>query len=266
MRHIALVALSLTTLGLAACGGGPDRRERVESYLRDANRVQAGWADSFEQANEAYLAFSRSELDGSRAVEALDEAERDIRAARDALARLRPPADARPLHDKLIRLFEMNIDFADQTSLLAAYVPAAERALGPLDRANRRLQDDLAEADDAGAQAGALDRFSARLRRVLARLDRLEVPAVLRVSHSDQVRALTRTRTYSGRLRQALVDQDAERVAELLELFRGQPSAGGARRKLARRAIARYNRRYQALNDAYIEVRREEGRLDKAFA
>jgi hypothetical protein len=267
MRPGAIVALSLTALGLASCGGGPDARERVEDYLRDANRVQAGWADSFKKANDAYVAFSRSELDGNRAVVALDAAERDIRAAHDALGRLRPPADARPLHDKLLRLFEMNIDFADQTALLAAYVPASERALAPLDRTNRRLQRDLGEAEDAEAQARALERFSARLRRILARLGRLDVPQVLRVSHQDQVRALTRTRSYSSRLRQALIDQDAERVAQLLELFREAPSGSQAsRRKLARRAIARYNRRYRSLNDAYIEVRREEARLDKAFA
>lgn len=267
MRSRAIVALSLMALGVAACGGGPDARERVEAYLLDANRVQAGWADSFKKANDAYIAFSRSELDGSRAVAALDAAERDIRAAREALGRLRPPSDARPLHDKLLRLFEMNIDFADQTALLAGYVPASERTLAPLDRTNERLQRDLDGADDADEQARALERFSGRLRRIVARLERLEVPKVLRVSHEDQVRALSRTRSYASRLRQALIDQDAERVAELLELFREQPSgAEASRRKLARRAIARYNRRYQALNDAYIEVRREEGRLDKAFA
>ena len=172
MRPGAIVALSLTTLGFAACGGGPDARERVEDYLRDANRVQAGWADSFKQANDAYIAFSRSELDGNRAVVALDAAERDIRAAREALGRLRPPADARPLHDKLLRLFEMNIDFADQSALLAGYVPASERALAPLDGANQRLQRDLDAAEDAGAQARALERFSARLRRIRAGLGR----------------------------------------------------------------------------------------------
>jgi hypothetical protein len=267
MRRGAIVVISTFTLGLAACGGGPDARERVEAYLLDANRVQAGWADSFKRANDAYIAFSRSELAGNRAVVALDAAERDIRAARAALGRLRPPEDARPLHDKLLRLFEMNIDFADQTALLAAYVPASERALAPLDRTNARLQRDLDGADDADAQARALERFSARLRRILAGMGRLEVPKVLRVSHQDQVRALARTRSYSSRLRRALLDKDAERVARLLELFREQPSgAQASRRKLARRAIARYSRRYQSLNDAYIEVRREEARLGKAFA
>jgi hypothetical protein len=267
MRRGAIVALSACTLGLAACGGGDDSRERVEDYLREANRVQAGWADSFKRANDAYIAFSRSELSGNRAVEALDAAERDIRAARTALGELKPPEDARPLHDKLLRLFEMNIDFADQTALLAAYVPASERTLAPLDSTNRRLQRDLDAAEDAGAQARALERFSARLRRIVDGLRGLDAPKVLRVSHQDQVRALSRTRSYSSRLRQALIDQDAERVARLLELFREQPSgAEASRRALARRAIARYNRRYESLNDAYIEVRREEARLGKAFA
>ena len=39
----------------------------------------------------------------------------------------------------------------------------------------------------------------------------------------------------------------------------------GRRKRLARKAIAQYNRRYEQLNEAYIDVRREEGRLDRAF-
>lgn len=260
------MATLLSTVLVGACGGGPDRREQVDQYLRDANRVQAGWSGSFKRANEAYLAFSRSELSGDEAVTALDAAEADIRAARVALGRLQPPDDAKPLHTKLLQLFDMNIDFADQTAQLAAYVPAAEQALVPLDRVNRGLQRDLRSADDAHAQARALQRFSGRLGAILRDLRAVHAPTVLRVSHGDQVRALSRTRSYSGQLRDALVDADAKRVARLLELFRERRTTSAARKRLARKAIAQYNRRYEQLNEAYIDVRREEGRLDRAFA
>jgi hypothetical protein len=266
MRSVWIMVAGCLVLGVAACGGGPDRRERVAGYLDDANRVQARWAGSFKSANDAYVAFSRSELTDTDAVERLARAERDIRAARAEIGELEPPADARALHDKLIRVFEMNIDFADQTARLAEYVPAAESALAPLDGINRRLQRDLRRAGDATVQARALAGFSHRLGRILRDLRDLQVPAVLRVSHGDQVRALARTRSYSGRLRAALIDRDAQLVARLLKEFRRRPGASKPRRRLARQAIARYNRRYQSLNDAYVEVRREEARLDKAFA
>ena len=253
-------------LSVAACGGGPDPRERVAGYLDDANAVQARWAGSFKSANEAYLAFSRSELTDTDAVQRLERAERDIRAARAELGELEPPSDARALHGKLVRVFDMNIDFADQTTHLAEYVPAAESALAPLDGINRRLQRDLRRAADAGVQARALAGFSSRLGRILGDLRALHVPTVLRVSHGDQLRALARTRSYAGRLRAALLDRDAQQVARLLKEFRRRPGSSKPRRKLARQAIARYNRRYQSLNDAYVEVRREEARLDKAFA
>ena len=185
-----------------------------------------------------------------------------------ALGELRPPEDARPLHGKLLRLFDMNIDFADQTALLAGYVPASERALAPLDRTNRaaparprrgartparRRRRSSASRRGCGGSSPAC--ASSRCRRCCASRTR------------TRSARCSRTRSYSTRLRRALIDQDAERVARLLELFREQPSgAEASRRSLARRAIARYNRRYESLNDAYIEVRREEARLDKAFA
>jgi hypothetical protein len=267
MRRVAIMAATLVPLTLAACGGGgPDRRERVEDYMRSANGIQAHWKGSFERANEAYQAFARSELKDDEAVAALQRAERGIRTARDELAGLRPPADARRLHDKLVALFDMNLGFADQTTRLAAYVPAATRTLAPLDRANRRLQRELRDAKTPGGQARALERFSERLTRILRGLRGLEVPTVLRVSHGDQIRALERTRSYTGRLRKALLARDAKAVARLLQRFRRRPAASGSRKRLARKAIAAYNRRYQRLNDRYSDVRREEARLDQAFA
>ena len=59
---------------------------------------------SFKRANEAYLAFSRSELSRRRGAVALTAEAGDIRAARVALGRFQPPDDAKPLHTKLLEL------------------------------------------------------------------------------------------------------------------------------------------------------------------
>jgi hypothetical protein len=84
----------------------------------------------------------------------------DIRAARARLAELRPPQDARRLHSKLVRLFELNIDFARETALLASYLGGAEAALTRLGRYEEELRAELADADESGAHAQALRRAS----------------------------------------------------------------------------------------------------------
>ena len=83
----------------------------------------------FKRANESYLAYARGELEPDAAAQDAAEAERSIRGARDALTVLDPPADARPLHDGLVRYLQMNVEIARETTRLASYVPAAERAL-----------------------------------------------------------------------------------------------------------------------------------------
>ena len=101
----------------------------------------------------------------------------DIRAARARLAELRPPQDARRLHSKLMRLFELNIDFARETALLASYLGGAEAALTRLGR-YEELRAELADADESGAHAKALRRFRDRLALTHSRLRALDAPRV----------------------------------------------------------------------------------------
>ena len=73
---------------------------------------------------------------------------------------------------------------------------------------------------------------------------------MLKPTHGDQVRRLDAHALLAERLRRALIDPDAEEVARLLKLFRERrrarrpPQAG-------REGDPRYNRRYEALNEAY---------------
>ena len=262
----AVVLLLAAAAGLGACGGGDDGpRERVEDYVRDANTVARRFAGEFEQANAAYVAYSRGELRPARARTDLTAAAAAIRTARGDVADLDPPPDAQSLHEKYLRYLDMNVGFAEQTLRLAVYTPGAARALQPLDRVNRRLDRQLSAATEPGEQADALRRFTRSLDGMLADLRGLAVPAVLRPTHEDQIRRLSSTRSLARRLRAALIDQDARRVARLLKRFRAGAGDRTGSRKLAAKAIRAYERRYKALSNAYADVQREQSRLDREF-
>ena len=257
-------AALLLIVCLAGCGDSErdDARDRVDAYVKSEQEVMQRAQPEFQRANETYDAYAGGELEPEAAAADAAAAERAIRDARDGLTVLDPPADAQPLHDGLVRYLQLNVDVAHETTLLASYLPAAERALRPLGRANRRLQSRLAHAEESAAQADALERYSADVGATLHELRRLEPPAVLEPAHGDQVRRLTGTRSLAGRLRRALLDQDAERVARLLKQFRRTASERRSRGLLADQALARYIRRLHELNDAYADVQREQVALD----
>jgi hypothetical protein len=157
----------------------------------------------------------------------------------------------------------MNVDIARETTRLVRYVPAAGRALAPLDRANRQLQKRLAGAADSEAQALVLSRFVATLASIGADVRRLKPPAVLESANDEQLRRLEATRRLADRLRRALRAQGAEQVAVLLGRFRSTTPEGGARRRLANQAVARYSERLKRLGAAYQDVRSEQIRLGR---
>lgn len=263
MRLIALVGVALAA-ALAGCGGD-DRRDALDVYVAKANSIQRQSAKDLRQANETYVAFSRSKIKGDEAVGRLETARDNIEKAEDRLAELKPPDVARRLHVRLLRVYSLNADFAGQTALLARYLQAAERALAPLDTANRRLRRGL-RSRDSDDQARALGGFVKALDRTLRSLRAQEVPLVLVPTHGDQVRRLADTRRVSDLLRSALEDQDAERVASLLKRFRNLSTARKPRTALARQAIRQYDRRYKQLNEAYAEVTREQRRLQEELS
>jgi hypothetical protein len=251
---------------LAGCGSSEDPgRAPFERYVTSVNAIQQGYAGEFKAANKAYIAYSRSELDGPAAMAALTKAEIEIRGARDRMAALVPPADERELHRRYMAYMDANVAFAEENATLVDYLQGSARATAPLDHANTRLRRDLRHAKTPARQEAALQRFAATLRGALASLRALDAPAVLRVTHGDQIRRLSRTRSLALQLRDAIEARDAHRVAVLLVRFRKSASSRG-RTKLAAAAIKRYTTRYAGLSSAYTQIRREEIRLRRRFS
>jgi hypothetical protein len=264
MRRAPAVLLAGLTLLAPGCDSEPDARDRVADYIRAANVVQARWEASLKTANTAYADFAAGRLKGQDAAARLGRADGDLRAERDALTKITPPAEARPLHAKLLRVFDANLELSGETAKLAAYGPRAEQALSPLPAANRRLRRGLASAaGNAGAQGRVLGAFKRALDRVVTSLRRLAVPEVLRVTHGDRIRALARTASLSGKLRDALQVADAVRIADLLDRLDRPPPQAAERQALARAAVKEYNRRYGMITEAFQDARREEAALDR---
>jgi hypothetical protein len=261
VRAATVLVLAVAVLG--GCGGEDEERARVREFLREANGVIRISADEFKHANQAYSAFARGRLPADEAAVTFRSAERDMRAARGRVARLRPPGDARALHSRLVRVFDMNLGFAQQTRLLAAYQDRAGATLTRLRRYERSLRKELANAEGPDAQVAAMQRFADGLQRTRRDLRALDVPRLLRAPHADQLRRLGVTHELAGELRGALEAQDDERVAKLLVRFRDQANTRRPRRGPSRQAIVGYRQRYRDLNHAYADLAREQARLER---
>jgi hypothetical protein len=263
LRSVAL--LGVLVLGSGAAGCGDDERdavrERTQRYIESEQAVMRRAQPDFESANQAYVAYAKGELEPENAAEQVKQAEQAIRNARDGVLVLDPPPEARRLHDQLVRYLDMNVELADETTLLARYVPAAAGALVPLGRANRRLEAQLAGADESDDQARVLEDFEGRVDAIVGELRDLEAPAVLRPVHVEQIRRLEATRRLAGRLRRALRAQDAERVSVLLKRFRSTAPEPDVRRRLTNQAVVRYNQRLKRIVAAYADVQQEQTRL-----
>jgi hypothetical protein len=191
-------ALRATLLALAAvallAGCGDEERDRVERYIERANAIQQRFAAQFRYADEAYAQFAQGELDAETAEIRLTAAEAALRDARAQLARVEPPADARRLHRRLLRVFEMNADFAAESTALARYLPAARKVLERVGRDGESLSTRLRAAETPAGQSEALARYARAADRRYDALYALDPPPVLEPTHRDQLLRLSASR------------------------------------------------------------------------
>lgn len=264
-----LLRIAFALLILVASGCGRDERDaardRVDAYVERERELMRSAQPGFDRANRAFRDYAAGRSGDGGGVEELQDAERSIAAARDRLLALDVPGDARRLHDRLVAYFDLHVELAGESTRLARYLPAAQRALRPLARTNRRLQADLDAATGSGPQAAALNRFARRIRATASTLSALEPPALLEAPNAERIRRLGITERLARRLRRALLDGDAGRVAALLARFRSASDEDGSEGLMAEQAAARYARRLDAVREAGADVQREQRKLDRAL-
>jgi hypothetical protein len=256
---LAVVAVPL----LAGCGDG--ERDSVERYIERANAIQQRFAPQFQEANDAYARFAEGELGGKRADAELSAAESALRDARAQLARVQPPPSAGRLHRQLLRVVEMNAEFAGESAALARYLPVARRELRRVGANGASLSARLRSAETPERQSAALASYARAIDRRYDALYELQPPPILQATHSDQLLRLEASSRLARQLRAASRARDARRVARLVLRFRKVSQRSG-RAGLTRRAVREYNERYNAIGEATGAMRREQQRLEQQLA
>lgn len=261
--RLRAVALGVVALGLlAGCGGEDASRAEVRAYLERVNRVQSAQKDVLVRADTVLRGYAQGKPIGAPALAGV---EADVRRARAAVAAVRPPAPAQDVHDRLLRIYDLDGDLVAETVRMVEYQEAAPAALAPLDRASTKLRRDLDRARQASTQARALDRFGDALAKVSRRLERLDVPVLLEPAHAAQIKRLESTRKLSAQLQSAVRKKDSRRVAKLLLRFRKSTASKRAERALTQRGITAYTARLQELTAAQTELGRAQARLNRTF-
>jgi hypothetical protein len=258
-RMATLLAVAAVAL-LAGCGD--DERAAVERYIERANAIQESFAAQLRHANEAYAQFAKGKLDAKTADIQLTLAEAALRDERAQLARVEPPPSASRLHRRLLRVVEMNAEFAAESTDLARYLPAARKVLERVGRDGKSLSTELRAAETPERQSRALARYARAIDDGYDALYALDPPPVLEAMHRDQLLRLSASSGLARRLRAAAQARDSARVARLVLEFR-KVSRSAGRGRLTRGAIRKYNDRYGAVRKAVAAMHREQRRLEQ---
>ena len=263
MRRL-VVLLAVGVAALASACGDDSERDEVERYIAAANGVQERYAPRFAEANKAYAAFAKGDLDEVRADIDLTAAEQSLRDARARVAALDPPAAALPMHRRLLRVYEANAEFAAESTKLARYLPSARGAMKPLPGIGRRLRTRLQAADGPAAQAAAFRKYARGVYGTYSALRRLDPPPVLVPTHRAQLSRLFRSDRLADALESAARERDSKRIARLLLRFRRLADQTTSS-KLAEQALDGYRDRYQKVIATVGDLRREQQHLQQRF-
>jgi hypothetical protein len=254
--------LLLATFVLSGCGSSDTdkRRDAVNEYLDEVDRIQTRYEPSFRLANRAYRDFSRGEPT-PRQLQRLRAAEVAILAARNALQSVEPPEDARNLHRDLLRLYDLNAALGLEVITLQQFLPGVRETLGDLGRVNRSYRDDLAARGTVGDQAAALESYSAAVGKVATRLHRLGAPPALRPWQRSQVQRLRDVVKTGRNLALALRVGDRNAVQALIKRFQfllaRQPNVTQAQHD----AVKAYDERLIGLTKLQGKIAAEHQRL-----
>jgi hypothetical protein len=263
-RHVrALLVLLVIAAVIAGCGGGDNRREAVDAYIREANLALANFTPAF---NRAATVLRR--LGGANA-SATDEQLRDavsaIRRARSALDRIEPPAEARHMHADLLRLLEVQAEVTEELRLVTTYLPRAKRALLPSRAAATELNRRLRQAHEPAAQVAALQNYAAAVATSLRRFEALEPPAVLRPGHDGEADRLRASRRLTLALAGAIDAGDVATINATMQNLRSELSAGDAVTAAQQAAVRTFNARIEEQDRLADRILRQQRQLDQSL-
>jgi len=258
----AAAVLAALVVGYLVIDRGNSRRDAVAAYVEQANAAQAGLATRIGAINTAYAKLRLDPKAAARQAPKLAQAERAIASSRARLAAVSPPADARILHRRLLRLFELEQSLAADVTDLARHLDAVTTGMRALALVTAQLSKDLQEGASPGEQAAAFRRYSSRLEAESSRLSRLRAPVLLVSARREDVARLGQISKTGDALGAAIATGDAGEVDRLLPRLEQQVRAAAAVPG-GRLFVTAYNRRVRAVAAARVAVETEFRRLDR---
>jgi hypothetical protein len=281
---VALPVVVLIGLLLVGCGGSHDTpRTDLARYVTQVNAVEQQLAPPLVSVTRTVAQFSggrsASPLGVIPSAEAatLSQAGRRIRTLRGQLAALPAPAAAARQRSLLLALVDRQASLTHDMAKLVVFLPRFSLAMQPLQPSLVGLERVLGVTQAAGPAAvaavyaeksAALRRFQAQLDGILAKLRRLDPPAVSRPPFQAQVRAIQGMAHAAGQLAGVLSAGNPAAVKTLLTQF-DQAAAGpvSARAHQAQvMAVRAYDRELESLNRLAEEASRERLRLTRALS
>lgn len=258
---MALIAVCAASLG--ACGEGRSERDQVGAFIRSLNEIQDDAAPALAQADRTYTRLARGKLPATRAPGATRASEQAIRSLRGRVQALAAPPAAQNLKRRVLAALDADAAMAEQTVLLARYVPAQQRSLKTVRALGTHLQARLrARAGHAAAQAGALTDYAVGLNKETDRVRVLKPPLALVSVRDAQLVRLRGSRGIALRLRAAVLANDATGVGTLLSAFR-RVNARPPDPRLARAGYRAYKEYRVRIDRARFLVNAEVARLDR---
>lgn len=261
----AVAAAALAAVALTGCAGEKDdRRDAVDDYVETVNATQREALIPWNSARMAYAAVGRREL-SDRQLRVLGTAPATIRELRTRIAAVAPPADARRLRERLLRLLDLQASVAAEVSAFARYVtavsPLEQRLADETAKLRRTLQRSRAQAPERQA----LSRYAAELAALRRQLERLDPPKALEPWHAGQLARVETLRAGAGAAATGLAKKDAALIGSgVAALTSG--AAGVPVTEAERAAIVAYNERLSRIRTASAAVTSEQARLVRELA
>jgi hypothetical protein len=247
-------------LALAGCGSTDDhRRDAVNGYIKQVNDAQREALLPWQRAQAGYVAVGSGKVTESE-LRDLARAPKTIRDLRARIASVEAPDDARRLRTRLLRLLDLDAQFASEVQTFSRYV----RDVTPLEQqvAARtvQLRRTLQRSPASELEQQALHRYAVQLDGLAARLERLAPPRALAPWHAQQVARLTTLRRGARDLTRGLATRDVAITRQGLEAL-AQAASTSPVTVADRTAVVAYNKRLRRIDAAAAAVAAEQRRL-----
>ena len=291
---VGAVAAAATVTAVNHKSKGSPERRAVTAYVNDVNAIQHRMTAPLTRVMFAYRDFTAKGGSKKAAQRELAQAAATLRILQQRLVNAPAPPEAAKLRKLLIALVADQAALTQEVQKMAAFSPRFASVLRGARAANAKLsaalqavsvpaphklrgtrkavraaQRKYAAAAGAAAaqQADAVDAFDASMRTVVARLRRLDPPAVFAPGYHAQVRALTHLQAAGARLSAELRKSDRKLVPALGRKFtlasREAQSVAAQRAQIE--AVRAYNTRARAISAASGRVQVELSRLQRTL-